>query len=195
MKVSKVIELCKRNHVLCLYDDPEGVQWISDGCALYPLWGLPTFDDSSIKASYDISDKLWEKMQFHRQYGVPKGYDLADLPGEERRAERMPLWIRYAGVSAVPYIVSTGVAWMDSAYLTPFGTEERLEVWERRTEDGRLYFAVKIGLELSAVVMPCLLPQEELAQHLEFLSGLCRRSLQGESGGEGEQMTMEEAVT
>ncbi len=191
MKVRKVVDLCKRNRIIHLYDD-EDVQWISDGAALYPLWGMPTFDEMTIKNSYDFTEKQWSEMLFTRNSGLPSGYETEDLPNHERRAERMPLWIRYAGVSAVPYIVSTGVAWMDSAYLTPFGTEERLEVWERRTEDGSLYFAVKIGLELVAIVLPCLFPGEEITHHLDLLAGLCRRSLQNEKREESQQLTMEE---
>ena len=47
MKIKKIIDLCKKRGIFRLYAG-ESVQWISDGCALYPLYNLPEFDEETL---------------------------------------------------------------------------------------------------------------------------------------------------
>lgn len=194
MKMRKVIDLCKSSRMLRLYEH-EGAQWISDGYALYPLWGMPTFTPDGLKSAYDITDEQWDKFTVTHNEGVPQNINTEDIDDGEVAAVRAPLWVHYAGMSLVPYKVSTGVAWVDAAYLTPFEKTERLELYERRMPSGLLYFAAKVGFELVGILMPALLPNKELTEHLEVLARLCRTALDNEPDGVGDdapdQMEME----
>ena len=197
MKMRKVIDLCKAAGELRLYEH-EGVQWISDGWALYPLWGMPALTPEGLCTAYDIPDKKWEKIQFvYDPTGIPKAIDTADIADGEKKAIRAPLWIRWGGMSLVPFAVSTGVVWLDAAYLTPFEKDDRLELYERRSPDGRLYFAVKVGFELVGILFPAALPHKELTVDLEILAKQCRLSLENEQKAtpedEVEQMGLEGA--
>lgn len=178
MKMRKVIDLCKNSRMLRLYEH-EGVQWISDGSALYPLWGMPALTPEGLCTAYDITDKQWEKIQFVHEYdGIPKTIETADIIDGEVAAIRAPMWIRWSGMSLVPFKVSTGVEWVDAAYLTPFEKDERLELFERRMPSGRLYFAVKVGFELVGILSPEKLPTKQLTEDIEILARQCRLTLE-----------------
>lgn len=193
MKVRKVIDLCKKEKTIQLYDT-EGLQWVSNGFALYPMWGIPPMSEVCFKNCYDFTNEQWEKILCVCQNGFPAGYDSSDMADGERPVSRVPLGIRYGGVNLAPFIVSDGIAWMDTVYLSPFGRDEKLEVYERRTDAGGLYFAVKIGFEVVAIILPYIFPQKEMCEHLEFLARMCRRTLEREQDVGGEQVTIEEAA-
>lgn len=193
MKVRKVIDLCKKEKTIQLYNT-EGLQWVSNGFALYPMWGIPPMSEVCFKNCYDFTNEQWEKILCVCQNGFPAGYDSSDMADGERPVSRVPLGIRYGGVNLAPFIVSDGIAWMDTVYLSPFGRDEKLEVYERRTDAGGLYFAVKIGFEVVAIILPYIFPQKEMCEHLEFLARMCRRTLERELDVGGEQVTIEEAA-
>lgn len=81
MKTKKAIDLCKKTGVLNIYCDKD-VQWISNGAAIYSLWGLPELDEISVCLAYDIDRALIEKgsvIFIDKAYLAP----LSDIPYED----------------------------------------------------------------------------------------------------------------
>lgn len=57
MKLKKVISLCHQRKTFRLFDkiseNGEIVQWMGDGCAAYPLNGLPILDEETLRKHAD----------------------------------------------------------------------------------------------------------------------------------------------
>ena len=82
MEIKRIIGLCKKSGVLHLIEN-EGVQWLSDGYSMYPLFDLPRFDEETICRTYDISEKKAAKMTIRYDLEAPAAFDLSDdVPDE-----------------------------------------------------------------------------------------------------------------
>ena len=70
MKLKKVISLCHQRKTFRLFDkiseNGEIVQWMGDGCAAYPLNGLPILDEETLCAVFDISEKQLKNTSIRR---------------------------------------------------------------------------------------------------------------------------------
>ena len=48
MKIKSIAAICKKRHTIALYDERDGrTQWIGDGMAIYPLYGMPELDEET----------------------------------------------------------------------------------------------------------------------------------------------------
>ena len=82
--------------------------------------------------------------------------------------------IQWNGKTLIPFKASEGIAYLDKAHFAPLADldEDMLFVFERRSEDGILYFAVKLGLEVVAVLMPNNSINKEFAEELKAIAEL-----------------------
>lgn len=178
MKIKKIIDLCKRAGVVLLCEAQEA-QWISDGAAAYPLYNMPQLGQGSICAMYDIKSSKAEKMQW-RFSDAPPGagvYDIRDIIDNERECTVPSMAVRYGGGKVmIPMETATGVEWINAAYLAPLD-EDGLTIWERRTTDGRPYFAAKNGLELHAIILPLDVIDANMVEDLHRLAAMCKLTL------------------
>lgn len=180
MEIKKIISFCKKSGVLQLFEGA-GAQWISDGAAMYPLINLPIFDEESICRTYDIPESKASKMRIQCEMRPPSAYDLADTTPDETACKREdPL---FGGI--VPLTTSQGMMFTDGKYLTPFkGTsDDMIYVYERHTAAGDTYFAIKVGFELSAIVLPYDCVNESLVSRLKNVYEQCEIALFNKNGG------------
>lgn len=174
MEIKKIIKLCKDNDTIRIYEN-EGRQWISDGCALYPLYGLPLFDEANICAAYDISAKKAEKMHIAFDLSLPSGYDFSDDAEKEMQCTRgEPLF-----GALVPITTSHGIEFIQNKYLSPFADSDdnMLYIYERATAAGSTYFAVKEGLMLVGIIMPYDCINESFVNRLRSIADQCEIAL------------------
>ena len=67
---------------------------------------------------------------------------------------------------------------IDNDFLTPLAdVADELELYERRTADGGVYFAAKMGLMIVGVIMPLAIVEEKLVESMETLAEKCRAAL------------------
>lgn len=180
MLIKKAIALCKSNDTILLYRDKNGVQWLSDGACLLPLHGYPIFDDESVCRTFDIADAKKDKMNIELRGELPEVYDTADRGDFENLCELGSMAIISRGVRAIPVQSSHGTVFFDSRYLDIFGDVERdaLGIFERTTDEGQVYFAVKNGFMLVGLIMPADLISESFVAELEKLAKRARVSLE-----------------
>lgn len=100
----------------------------------------------------------------------------------------------------------TRVLFIDEKYLAPLeNTRDYIEVYERTGEDGRIYFAVKSGFMLLAIVLPYDAINELFVNGLKELSQQCeialfnKRTQEKQAGqqtifGTGEEKTQTEEI-
>ena len=187
MNIKKIIDICKKRKVLIIYGEGDE-QWISDGCACYRAFGLPTFDERSICATFDISPKKAEKMCIQCKPELPRACCFEDdAEGEVLCDYDGPL---FGG--AIPITTPHGIMFIDGKYLKPISDVdgELLNIYERKSENGNSYFAVKCGLMIVANIMPYDVLNEKFVEKLKNISAECEKALNKqkaeEEGLEGE---------
>lgn len=156
MKIRKLAALCKAAKTIYLIDDDiSGVQWCSDGTALYPLRGLPRMDESQIMRLFDIPSADSDKYRVYRAVYTACPIDTRDIPhGEEHILPPPDICITYAGQEFMPLSASGKVIWINPKYIDPVSKSGDIEMYERVGDNGLSYIAVKVGMMLEAIILP-----------------------------------------
>ncbi len=178
MKIKKIIDLIKKSKILHIYED-KSCQWLSDGSAVYPLFDLPEVTAETICAMYDITPKEIEKMAIKTD-PLPKVLNFKDCDEYEQLTAKSTIELIYHGKTLILYASSQGVAFVDKKYFAPFGDidEDYLRVYERYTETGGLYFAVKNGMELVGIIMPVRVINKNFVDEINSVAKACTIALQ-----------------
>ncbi len=175
MKTKKAIDLCKKTGVLNIYCDKD-VQWISNGAAIYSLWGLPELDEISVCLAYDIDGKKAEKMTVKRYPELPDTLNLENnTPTEAQLEEYTKFGLRYMGRDLRVLIAKDGVIFIDKAYLSPLSDipYEDLFYFARTDGSGQTYIAVKQGFEIVAAIYPVRVIEESFVAEINTFAQLC----------------------
>lgn len=188
MKIQRIVSLCKSEGLVSVFEDDEGTQWIGDGGSLYPMYGLPRFDRDSFCKTYDINPTQQGKIAFRHQMGMPEAIDCSDAVTGEICTDRVGLAdITISGYTYTPCMTQRGISFFNRAYLRPLDDEPTLpEIYERTTTDGAIYFAVKCGFMLKAIILPAKITSKQFVQGLRALTNHCEEALKqdGERGKE-----------
>ncbi len=154
MKIKTIEALCKARGTIYLAD-AEGVQWISDGVAVYPLYGMPQLDESNIFTMFDIPDEKRGKYMFDDSGRITRTVNLADNTDGERQVQQSDILLHSGGYILMPIKTSKGIVYINKKYLAPFADSENgVMLYERIAPDGTVYIAVKTGFFLSGVIFP-----------------------------------------
>lgn len=169
--------LCRAHKRVILYGDPEELQWVGDGMALYPLHGMPGMEAEDLQAVFDVPDKDEGKYLIEHNDWLPEIFCYEDLAPRGETQLRPEAWIfkRYDTL-LVPVQTSRGLRFYNPDYLKPLkDLQNTLEIYERRATNGSMYFAVKSGMLLQAILLP-LTPEygKLLDELLEICQGLQR---------------------
>ncbi|MBD5098153.1 MAG: hypothetical protein HDT35_01115 [Clostridiales bacterium] len=181
MKLKKVAALCDRMGMFYLCDQVNGAgtfirQWLGDGCAAYPIDGLPYLDPENLCAMFDISEKRKEKLIF-RHKDAPASINWDDADPVERQVDDPKLCLRYEGQTLLPLQTSAGIVFIQDKYLAPLDSLDYMHLYERRSGDSGMYIIAKIGMVVQAVIMPIDVVSADLIDHMEKLTDLCRTAL------------------
>ena len=86
MKIKKAFDICKKNKIISIFGNEKGEQWLSDGYAVYPIFGLPELNEDYICKLYDINDAQRDKIRFTISQTKPL-IDVEDCSADETPAE------------------------------------------------------------------------------------------------------------
>lgn len=199
MKLKKIAALCQKRKRYVLYDRPTKsggtAQWLGDGCAAYPLEGLPYLTEEGLCRMFDLTGKRREK-DFVQQIPALEGICWDDTdPGESEAQDAEPC-VFYEGRELLPLMTRDGILFLDKKYLSPFGDEEdSIELYQRKTAGGQAYIAVKSGLLIRGVIFPVNAANGKFVNQLGDMLRECRRVVErakaGPEGG-GFQLTWTE---
>lgn len=182
MKLKTLAALCKKAGVFYLYDriTPDGEvaeQWLGDGGAVFPLYGLPYMQESNLFTLFDITDKQREKIFFQHER-LPEAINFRDTDANETILDREKLTVGHAGKVLRPLQTRRGLVFIDTAQLSPLADlADTLELYERQTESGGTYIAAKSGFMLMGVVMPYNIIEKGFVEQVETLARECRVTL------------------
>jgi hypothetical protein len=147
MKIKKAFDICKKNKVISIFGNEKGEQWLSDGSAVYPIFGLPELNEDYICKLYDINDAQRDKIRFTISQTKPL-IDVDDCSADETPAEMWDISIIYYGKVMLLISTAEGLMFIDRVYLNPFVDmpNETMALALRKDIEGTPYFAVKFGM-------------------------------------------------
>lgn len=184
MKIKTIEALCKARGTIYLAD-AEGVQWISDGVAVYPLYGMPQLDESNIFTMFDIPDEKRGKYMFDDSGRIAHTVNLSDNADGERQVQQSDILLQSGGYILMPIKTSKGIVYINKKYLAPFADSENgVMLYERIAPDGTVYIAVKTGFFLSGVISPVNIMNKSFAEELLEIATLTAAELKKESADE-----------
>lgn len=120
MVIKEISKLVLKRGAAVIYDDQQRVtQWISNGKAFYPTYGLPTLDVDSLLYVLDIPEKKQEKVFKDHVYSMPGALNFSDYDDTERELPRVQTTVGFEGDVWMPVRTSLGLMFIDPAYLKP----------------------------------------------------------------------------
>lgn len=154
MKLSKIEQILKRRKTIVLYQ--ENPQWIGDYNAVYQMTNMPKLDETSLCYLFEITEEQRQKFNVITKAYAPVEHLFDDHHITDNEVSTQPLFSLYSDGSVfIPIKTSQGVRFIAAEYLAPF-TKDDVTVYER-TLNGHIYFVVKKGLFIRAVILPCLI--------------------------------------
>lgn len=186
MKIKNLVNHCKREGVVHMYMDEDGFQWLGDGCSMYPLFDMPLFTETSFCAAFDIDKHKRDQMSIQFFQSCPAHLDTRDVCDDEQEVfAAKSLAIEVNRQRYIPYATKLGVRFLSDAYLRPLlDVKNGLQMYERYTTEGNMYFAAKSGLELKAIILPSQIVTEDLVDQLSVLAQQCKTALSNMQGGD-----------
>lgn len=182
MKLKKVAALCNSVNIYRLHDKVDSTgeiaQWLGDGCATYPLHGLPYMEEDSLYRMFDVTEKKQDKAYFIHE-AMPEGINVDDVSATDQIAEDMGVTISYGGTVLLPLRYTGGILFIQSKYLGPLEDQaDFLQLYVRRTESGGRYVVAKTGMLIAGIIYPYNAVQESFVQQLEEVAAMTRRELE-----------------
>lgn len=169
MKLQKIKAVCKQTKMVYILNDMDeqggiGAQYISDGNAIYEICDSLTVTEASLCAMWDIPEKEREKWiiregikdkKINCEWGIAANKELKEFG----------ITISIGGMEYIPYLISSGLIWLESIYMDPIADElQALEFFERQTEEGKPYIVAQKGMIFVAAFIPV---AEQVAAILE----------------------------
>lgn len=155
MKFSKILSFCKSAKTFHLYwDEEQDCQWIGDGNAFYPLLDHPMYEKDNLFNVASIKDTQKEKFAFISGECLPHGYDGSDSVVNEFELQTYNIKLQFEFGKDVYLVLHTSIGGLtlNKKYLEPIDIAS--SICERRTADGEIYFVVKQGMEIAAIITP-----------------------------------------
>lgn len=136
MKFSKIAAVMKKAKTAILITDEDGMQWLSNGAAVYKLENMPYLDEDTVLTIMNVSDDAKEK--WYTAMNDDKAGLLRDcVEGEEEiTAEDAGITIIHNGHLLTPIYTMDGMLWVDAVLLAPT---------EKKDMEYRTFFVRKSG--------------------------------------------------
>lgn len=183
MKLKKVAALCNSATAYHLYDQVDSTgavdtQWLGDGCAAYPLHGLPYLSEQELYRMFDVPEKKQDKVYFDHET-LPTALCVDDFCEGELLAEDMGVTISWGGAVLLPLRYPGGMLYIQSRYLGPLEDQaDLLQLYVRRSPSGGRYVAAKTGMLLVGIIFPYGHLRESFVERLDEIAQQTRWELE-----------------
>lgn len=153
MKIQKIQQLCKSAKRIVIYNDEElGIQWISDGYCIFPLFKLPRLTEENIYTMFDIPADKQGKIYFEQRDELPASLCFDDYFEGEVAVRSEQFGIVAYGRALEVIRGAEGATLYDKKYLSVF--DDDAVFFERLRSGGSPYIVVKEGMFIAGVIMP-----------------------------------------
>ena len=168
MGIKKIEAICKAARRIVVLWGGE-CQWIGDGSAFYPVYGLPILTEENIYTMFDISEDKRSKFVF-TETEMPATYNFSDQCDSEVPLVREEISVIRYGMTLIPFKTSEGITYVDRRYLKPLEDgENEYVLCERTAKNGQVYIVAKQGFLLAGVIMPAAAVDKAFVDQLKTL--------------------------
>ncbi|MCL2636941.1 MAG: hypothetical protein FWD48_01090 [Oscillospiraceae bacterium] len=164
MKLKAIASLFNANKILIIYTDKDGEQWLSNGAAAYSMRGMPHMTPEIVLRIFDVPPDKQSKWHT-REEALPEALDFSDISeAEQEIGEPLKVGIMWRGNSYHFYKDGSKIYSFNVSYFKPLCDEdaEYLTFHKRETKNGGFALAVKVALELKAVIMPSFMHSDDV---------------------------------
>lgn len=151
MKLDTVFKICKTSKRFIVLRQNPKTQWLGNDIAIYALENHTNLTPAYLTASASLTPQQVTDTSFKNDE-FPDWLDTSDLVENESFVGISEFTINFNGTEYTPIFTTEGARFINSLYLKPFEKED-YELLERHTEDGKLYFVVKLGMFVNAIIM------------------------------------------
>lgn len=179
MKIKKLAAICKKKKRAIIYerqiDDTDAVQqYISDGYAIYPVFGLPRLDKENLLTIFDVDQSEWNKWHVSIRDTAPDVY-VQDVWPQEQPIGRFYQPIVHSGDLLKSVQICGETVFFNDAYMDPVRDGENLLYYGRANLNRQPVIVVKSGLLLQAAIMPVEIANEDWLEMMEEMLAGCRK--------------------
>lgn len=181
MKIKKLASICsatKRASIFEVLDSGDGLrQYITDGHAIYPVYGLPRLEKENLLTIFDIATEDWNKWTV-TEIGQPYGIWLDDIPesGEDEAVRFFYNPIPVNGMELQPVLTKIGVVFFQRKYLDPVkDAEGGIQFYVRYNSEGEPYIVIKAGIFVQAIILEVKPKKEQMEMIDAMLRGYATR--------------------
>ena len=150
MDIQKVIKICKKCRQYIVIPGEKKVQWLGNDTAQYCISNHPKFTPEYLTAMAELEPQEVE-ISFFKTISLPEGLDNSDYTDDENTVQISSVTVVIDDEKYIPLYTSKGLRFLNAKYLEPFKKDE-FDIYERFTQEGRLYFAVKVGMFCNAII-------------------------------------------
>lgn len=177
MKIKKLAAICKKKKRAVIYERHlEGglvQQYISDGYAMYPIFGLPRLSKESLLTIFDVKEDEWDKWHVSVRED-PEEVMTSDTFTPEQPLERFYQPIVHNGRILKSVMLDGETVFFDDAYIGPVSDAKEIMYYGRRSRFGMPVITVKSGLMLLATIAPVAIADDDWAEMMEEMLAGCR---------------------
>lgn len=157
MKLSKLLALLKASKYITKWEGSD-TEWLSDGRAFFPVYGLPTLTEQALRTMLDVNEDKWTSYHYREEGELPFS-DLDNFQDDEElhvSKVTFTVW----GVEFVALTKGLDIYLISMKELKPLDSGG-LGFYFR---DG--FVAVKEGMVLRAVLMPEIITDDMILAEL-----------------------------
>lgn len=157
MKLSKLWALLKASKYITKWEGSD-TEWLSDGRAFFPVYGLPTLTEQALRTMLDVDEDKWTGYHYREEGKLPFS-DLDNFQDDEELHVSKVTFTVY-GVEFVALTKGLDIYLVRMKELKPLDSEG-LGFYLR---DG--FVAVKEGMVLRAVIAPEIITDDMILAEL-----------------------------
>ncbi|MBQ8961631.1 MAG: hypothetical protein IJ071_10550 [Ruminococcus sp.] len=146
MKLQKLWALLKASKYIIKWKGTDA-EWLSDGYAAYPVYGLPELSEDMLRTMLDVDEDKWSGYRYREEAEPPFSDEDNFRDDEELRVSQVTFTVH--GVEYIALTQGLDIYLIRCKELKPLDSSEGLGFYLR---DG--YVAVKEGMILRAVILP-----------------------------------------
>lgn len=175
MKINKVFKVCKDRKYARILEFENGIQWLGDGSAFYPLANMPNIQEEHIYTLFEIPERKKDDYIISVENTPMVIFD--DIDNDEIPIKDDTLSIRIGDRHLKPLYTDTGLIMLDETYLKPLSDYPELSYFKRMAENGQEVIAIKAGIFLVAMIMPYNGIDADLVRKMETLTAYMKATL------------------
>lgn len=151
MKLDNIFKICKSKRRFVVFRQNPKTQWLGDGTATYAITNSTKLTPEFLTASASLKPQEVEITCF-KNVDFPEKFDATDNTGDENIVAMSDVTISFPNGEYTPVFTTEGIRFIKTDYLKPFDKDE-YEIFERHTEEDAMYFVVKVGMFVNAIIL------------------------------------------